>query len=686
MTTRKGLGARLFVLILLLAIGTAALAQEILSPGDLLMMRQIGQAEVSPNGLWIAYTMVIPRTASDDPGTSYQELYLLSTKTREVRPFITGSVRVSSVSWSPDGSALAFLMARGAGKTQVWTIPVAGGEARPLTNWTSGVSSFAWHPSGRAVGFLAVQPDSKREKALSSKGYGFVYYEEEWKHRNLYLQDFSTGEPRQLTDGITVWSFAFSPDGKTAAIASTEKNLVDFSYMFQRIHVLDLTSGSPRQLSLNEGKLGNFAFSPDGTMLAYAAAVERKDHAVSQAFVIPVAGGEARNLTPTRFRGHINWVGWKDNGTVFYRAGEATAVTLSAVKKTGGDRTVLLSSSTTGVIVDPPSISADGKTFAFVGDAPTHAGNLYLWKGSGKLEQLVDANPWLSNRKLGTQEVIQYQSRDGQTIEGLLIYPVGYAENTRYPLVVFVHGGPEAHYSNTWVTSYSTPGQVMAGRGYAVFYPNYRSSTGYGLEYAAVGYQDPAGKEFDDLADGITHLITTGLVDGERVGLGGGSYGGYASAWFATYYTRYVRAVCMFVGISDLVSKRGTTDIPLEELYVHSGKRLEEMWDLSLKRSPITYAHQSKTATLIMGGTADPRVHPSQSLELYRSMKMNDHPAVRLVQYPGEGHGNARQPGRIDVLYRILDWYDWYVKDARPLAGPMPPLDISNWYGLELPD
>jgi dipeptidyl aminopeptidase/acylaminoacyl peptidase len=142
----------------------------------------------------------------------------------------------------------------------------------------------------------------------------------------------------------------------------------------------------------------------------------------------------------------------------------------------------------------------------------------------------------------------------------------------------------------------------------------------------------------------------------------------------------------MFVGISDLTSKRGTTDIPLEELYVHSGKPLDEMWELSLERSPIRYARQSKTATLIMGGTADPRVHPSQSLELYRQMKMNAHPAVRLVQYPGEGHGNARQPGRIDVLYRILDWYDWYVKDAKPLTGPMPPLDISNRYGLELPD
>jgi dipeptidyl aminopeptidase/acylaminoacyl peptidase len=224
----------------------------------------------------------------------------------------------------------------------------------------------------------------------------------------------------------------------------------------------------------------------------------------------------------------------------------------------------------------------------------------------------------------------------------------------------------------------------MAGKGYVVFYPNYRASTGYGVKFAMEGYGDPAGKEFDDIADGIDYLVREGIVDKDRVGLAGGSYGGYASAWFATYYTKYVNAVCMFVGISDLISKQGTTDIAYEDMYVHMGKPLEEMWDLSLKRSPIYWAHQSKTAVLIYGGAADTRVHPSQSMELYRRLKVNNHPAVRLVQYPGEGHGNSKQPGQIDVLHRQIQWLDWYVRDKKPLDGPMPALDISENYGLEL--
>ena len=690
MTSYKTLRAHIIGFIVLMAGLSLALAQEPLSPTDLLKLRQVSSAELSPDGLSVAYTLAVPRSASDDPGPAYLELYVLSTRTKEIKPFVTGPVRISSVSWSPDGSSLGFLMARGAeALTQVWTIPLSGGEARALTAAPAGVLSYAWHPSGSSIGYVATLPDSKRAKALAAKGYGFVYYEENLKHRNLYLQDIGPGAPsaaRQLTDSLSVWSFVFSPDGKTAAIAASEKNLVDHSYMFQRIHILTLAERSLRKLSSNEGKLGNFAFSPDGTMLAYAAAFERKDHAVSQAYVIPVAGGDAHNLTPAGFRGHITWVGWKDRTTVLYRAGEGTAVTLNAVKPSGSDRTVLLSSASSGVVMGALSFSADRKILAFIGDAPTNPGNLFLWKGSGKPELLVDANPWLSAKQLGLQETIQYQSRDGKTIEGLLIYPVGYKKGTRYPLVVFVHGGPEAHNSNGWLTDYGTPGQVLAGKGYAVFYPNYRSSTGYGLEYAAVGHGDPAGKEFDDIADGISSIIDRGVADVNRVGLGGGSYGGYAAAWFATYYTRTVKAVCMFVGISDLTSKRLTTDIPLEELYVHSGKPLEDMWNLSLQRSPIVYARQSKTATLIFGGTADPRVHPSQSLELYRMMKLNNHPAVRLVQYPGEGHGNARQPGRIDVLYRTLDWFDWYVRDLKPLSGPMPPLDLSERYGLELPE
>jgi dipeptidyl aminopeptidase/acylaminoacyl peptidase len=667
----------------------AATAKEVFSPEDVINTRFATSAELSPDAGWIAYTVSVARPIDDDPGGAYSELHVVSTETGEQRPFVTGKVNVSSVQWSPDGKAISFRMRRGdKAKTQVWTIRVDGGEAVQATDCKSDVISYRWHPSGARLAFTAVEPESEQKKELVKKGYDFIYYEEDIEHRNLYMVDVvdyrAEGEPQRITTDITVWAFEFSPDGRHIALGASEKNLVDQSYVFQRIYLYDTQSGTYRKWSDNPGKLGNFKFSPNGKRIAYTAALSASDHAVSQVLVQPVDGNQALNLTEPEFAGHVEWVAWKNDDTVVYLAGEGMWNTLSSVKATGGKRGPILHSEQTGFVFGAPSYTRGFAAMAFTASSPTFANEVFYWTGKGKPQRMTDLNPWIAERKLARGEIVKYAARDGLEVEGLLYYPVDYQPGSRHPLVVEVHGGPESHYTDGWCTNYSNPVQVLCGRGYFVFLPNYRSSTGYGVARPFSTLGDPAGKEFDDVADGIHHLVNRGLVDPARVGLGGGSYGGYAAAWFSSYYTDLVKAVVMFVGISDLVSKRSTTDIPYEELLVHSGKKLEDMWDLSMKRSPVYYAHQSKTAVLILGGAADTRVHPSQSIEYYRQLKMNGHPAARLVQYPGEGHGNSKLPGRRDVLLRTLQWYDWYVKDGNPVDGPMPPYDLSGQYGLEL--
>jgi len=697
-SSRSPLAAGLVVLLAGLASGSG-LAAERLSPQDVLRIQTAGAAAISPDGEWVAYTLNVPRKADDEAGAAYGELHVASTASASTRPFVTGEVSVRSPRWSPDGSQIAFLMKRGEeAKTQVWSIRVMGGEAFEVTRSKSDVLEFRWHPDGRQIAYVASTPPTKRDEKLKEKGYGFVFFEENLHHRNLYLVRMRTSvspapanpdaesEARQLTEGFTVWTFELSPKGKAIALSASDKNLIDHRYAFRKIHLLDVESGKLTLLRDVPGKLGNFAFSPDGSKLAYAAARDRRDHAVSQAYVMAVAGGDPLNLTPPGFRGHVDWVGWKDPGTVVYHAGEGVWNTLSLVPAAGGEREVILHSEKAGVVVGTPTFTGDFRHAAMLGTASDIPEDVYHWSPGEKPKRLTTLNPWLAERELGRREVVRYPARDGREIEGILYYPVGHEPGRHDPLVVIVHGGPEGHYENGWHTRYSEPAQVLAGRGYFVFLPNYRSSTGYGVDATEEHLGDAAGKEFDDIADGIDHLVGQGLVDRDRVGLGGGSYGGFAAAWFSSYYTQYVKAVCMFVGISDNVSKRGTSDIPYEELFVHSGAKLEAMWQQSLERSPIYHAHKSLTAVLIMGGQADTRVHPSQSLEYFRRLKMNDHPAVRLVQYPGERHGNRKQPGRIDVLFRTLQWYDWYVKDQKPLAGPMPPLDIADSYGLELED
>ena len=664
--------------------------KQVLTAHDLLQLKMVSSALVSPNGQYVAYTLRVPRAADDKPGSAYNELYVLHLKSGKVIPFITGKVQIYGLQWRPDSKALTFLDKRADDSfRQIYQIRLDGGEAFPLTNVNVNIKKYIWHPSGTFIVFSATEPPSKKEKFLKEKGYDFIFYEEEWKHINLYKYDLSTKQQKQITHDITAIDFTFDPAGKQLYAKLTQKNLIDYYYMFTHWYRVDLNDGHFEQVSLNKGKLGNLSISPDGHLLAYAAALDEHDNAVSQAYLVDLRAKhlQAQNITPANYGGHIVWVGWRDSQRLLYLAAEGVHNVLYEYNVTTNKRKALLHSRTEKVIFGHPSMSQNKQVFAFVAHSASFPNELFIWQKGQHLKRFTNSNPFLTNRILGEQKVIHYPSRDGWTIEGILIFPTDYQKGHQYPLVVQVHGGPESHYSNGWLSWYAAPGQVLAGKGYFVFYPNYRASTGYGVAFARQGFGDPAGKEFDDIADGIRYLIDQGFVDAQRVGLGGGSYGGYAAGWFATYYTKLVKAACMFVGISDMISKKGTTDIPYEELMVHAGKKLEEdhEWQKALERSPIYYAHQSQTALLIFGGAADTRVHPSQSLELYRRFKMNNK-TVRLVQYPGEGHGNRKQPGRIDVLYRVIDWYDWYLKDGHSVKGPLPPLDISEKYGLSFPE
>jgi len=662
-------------------------AQGPLTPEEVLKLEAVDALQINPVKTEVLYSVTTPRGPNDKPGGPSTKYFRASMTDWVPIALLEDKPGAGSPQYSSDGNFIGFLYGNPGESRQVWVMNIEGGDCRELTHEPSGVSQFKWQPGKNGIAYLTGEMTTDREKELGERGYDFIFYEENLKNNRLrmawYDNDWNQTSVWELTHEGNTWDFEFDHQGSRIAASLSPKNLIDDRYMFRKIYIIDLANGSMKQVSENEGKLGNYSFSPDGRHLAYAAALNINDSQVSQAYVADLLSGSISNLTPPDFRGHISWVDWKDNNQLLYYAGEGVYPTLSVVPVTGGARDVILNAADNGVIFGTPLYTRDFKNFILTGSTPSDPGNLYYWNGRGKPEKVSDLNPGIADKTLGNQEVIRYMARDGKEIEGILIDPVGYEPGHSYPLVVYVHGGPESHETNGWKSHYSTPGQVMAGKGYLVLFLNYRSSTGYGVEFAMEGFMDPAGKEFDDIADGIEWAVREKGADPDRVGLAGGSYGGYASAWFATYYTDYVKAVCMFVGISDVISKRGTTDIPYEELYVHSGKKLEDQWQLDLERSPVYWAHQSRTATLIYGGAADTRVHPSQSIELYRRMKMNGHPAVRLIQYPGEGHGNRKQVGQIDVLYRQIEWLDWYVRDLHPLDGPMPRLDISDRYGLD---
>jgi dipeptidyl aminopeptidase/acylaminoacyl peptidase len=367
------------------------------------------------------------------------------------------------------------------------------------------------------------------------------------------------------------------------------------------------------------------------------------------------------------FEGAFEAVGWKGNSEILFVASESTSTTLGTVSVKGNGLKRILDKKR--MSFSTVSIDQNG-SLAFAASAAAHPSELfYLGSDMEDPQRLTDSNPWLAQRKTGVQEIVRYRARDGFEVEGVLIRPVDEVPGSKYPLILYVHGGPESHENDGWLTSYSRPGQVAAGMGYAVFYPNYRGSTGRGLEVAMSSQGDPAGKEFDDIIDGVDHLVETGLVDADKVGVTGGSYGGYATAWMATRHTDRFAAGVMSVGISDNISKWGTSDIPEEMYLVHSRKRIWEDYEFFLKRSPIYYAGEAKTPLLILHGENDTRVDPGQSKELYRHIKTRTDTPVRLVLYPGEGHGNRKSTARFDYNCRMLQWFDHYLQGA----GSAPP-------------
>jgi dipeptidyl aminopeptidase/acylaminoacyl peptidase len=469
----------------------------------------------------------------------------------------------------------------------------------------------------------------------------------------------------------------WSPDGDFIAVALAPTSLVDDHYMNRKVHVVHVETGQVRARIDTAGKIGPLAWSPDGSSIALIAGEDRHDPSAGRLMVAPRSGGTPVDILPG-FEGEVARIAWRDKDTLLYIASKSVDRMIGQVGRDGANNAELIALG--GPILERWSLTPDASRAALIAHSPEHPTEVYLWSpGDAHVSRATHHNLWLSDIDFGNQEVVSYQAIDGTKIDGLLIHPVKRAKTKRVPLIVTVHGGPESHYRNGWLTYYSMPGQIAAGRNMAVFYPNYRGSTGRGVAFSKTSQGDPAGHEFDDIVDGIDHLVELGLVDSRRVASIGGSYGGYASAWAATYYTDRYAASAVFVGVTDLVSKIGTTDIPQEMNLVHYRKDPWTDWQFFLERSPIYHAGKSRTPTIILHGDADPRVHPSQSLELYRHLKLRSSAPVRLILYPGEGHGNRRAASRVDYMLRVLRWFGHYLQGP---GGDPPDQEIDYNAGL----
>jgi dipeptidyl aminopeptidase/acylaminoacyl peptidase len=671
---KAGMGVRLGLAAWagLLAVSGAIGECQTLTPEHIAKLRRVTEAEISPDGRRVAYVLSVPRVPyEDDDGRPWSELHVSDLEGAS-HPFVSGEVSVSEVHWTPDGHGIAFLAKRGDDeKDALYVIPVDGGEAQRKVSHAEDITGYTFSPDGRRVAFLAREPEGKMEKQLAKKGFTAEVYEEEWRPVKVWIValDDPEAEPKALDLGGSASELHWSPTGDRLALALAPTSLIDDHYMRRRIHVVDSDSGVVVARIDNPGKLGAIVWSPDGTRLAVISAEDIHDPREGRLMLGSVDGGPLVDLLPG-YAGHVVDVAWRDADTVLFVGHVGVEATLGEISM--GDSTPRTLMEPGGPILQALSVSDEGEVAAFVADTPRHPDEVYSARlGEGAPVRQTDSNPWLADMRLAVQESVTWKARDGLELQGLLIRPLDEVAGQRYPLILSVHGGPEAHRSDGWLTTYSAPGQFAAAEGFAVFYPNYRGSTGRGVEFSKMGQADYAGAEFDDLVDAVDHLVETGLVDRERVGITGGSYGGFAAAWGATALSEHFAASVMFVGISDQISKAGTTDIPHEMHLVHSRRWPWEHWDWFRERSPLFHVENSRTPILILHGREDPRVHPSQSMELYRYLKLLGQTPVRLVFYPGEGHGNRRAAARLDYSLRLMRWMRHYL--VGPGGDPPPP-------------
>ncbi|MBP7145945.1 MAG: S9 family peptidase [Acidobacteria bacterium] len=655
--------------------------QRPMSELDVARLRSVGEVALDPEGRTVAYTLGVPREPGrDDDGGAWSELHVVPYEGGASRAFVAGKVNVYQVRWSPDGRALSYLAKRGDDKhVSIWALPAAGGESVPLARQAEDIRWHDWRADGKAIAFVATEPLGEATRALRDKGFDQRVFEEDWLPRRVYVLEMPggpLGQPgavRALAVEGQPWRVFWSPDGTRLLVDPSPTPLVDDEYMSRRLTVVDAATGRTLARVEHEGKLGAAAWSPDGRAIAFVAAEGLADTREGRLMIASAGGGAARDLLPG-LPGHVEALHFAPDGSLLYTASLGVTTRVGRVRADGSG------AETIAELAEPVwgALSADrtARHFALEGQSPAHPPEAFAFEPGSSPRRLTDSNPWLAGIQLARQEVVLWNARDGLALEGLLIHPLA-APAAAPPLIVVAHGGPEQHYKNGWLTRYSDPGQVAAGRGYAVFYPNYRGSTGRGVAFARSSQGATVGAEFDDILDGIDALAQRGVCDAKRVGITGGSYGGLFTAWAATRYSQRFAAAVMFAGISENLSKSLGTDIPREDELVHWLAAPLDKPQLFLNSSPLLQVARAHTPLLILHGTADTRIDPSQSRMLYRALKRKGDVPVRLVLYPGEGHGNRRAAARYDLSLRLMQWFDHFLVAGRA--------DLPAWqidYGL----
>ena len=650
-----------------------------LSPEDLYEFRFLTDAQISPDGARIAYSV---KTANPKRDGYLGAIWLVSADGTTPPVQITaGTAQDSSPRWSPDGSELAFTSDRGEvpkGRKRpprnVFVLDLAGGEARQLTRFGDDCSELVWAPDGGHLAFVVRDPKDSADEEDGVRVYDRARYRSDegglsdGRRKHLWIVGVDGSAPRKVTDGD--WDDGqpeFSPDGREIAFVSNRTERRDLNTVAD-IHVASL-SGETRRITDGEGSYGNPSWSPDGTVItAYGTECAIGSSARNiHIWAFPKKGGPGRDLLEgwdrsvgssviSDMRAHAQtlppaWTG--DDRILFLGSDQGTANAYSCASA-GGD----VRAETVGAHqVVAWSLDRSLRRFAAIVATATDPGNLVVGEVGGPMRKATCLNDeLLGSRYIAAPERVEFTGADGWKIEGWLMKPREFDPAKKWPLVLEIHGGPHTAYGHSFFHEF----HVLAGRGYAVLFTNPRGSHAYGQRFVEACVGDWGGKDYEDLMAGVDHALALGWVDPKRLYLTGGSYGGFMTNWIIGHTDRF-RAAVTQRSISNNISAFGTSDIGWHFWEHEMGDATP--WSGGEKlifHSPLTYVTSVKTPLLILHAERDLRCPIEQAEQLFTALKVLGKEAV-FVRFPEDNHDLTRggkPKHRVEHARRIADWFD----------------------------
>ena len=645
-----------------------------LTPEDIVGLTRASDAQISFDGRRVVYVQTRWERERDE----YNSDLWLVTDGRENVPLTSQARRDDHPRWAPDGSRIAFLSERGSDPragAQIYLLGMRlGGEPIQLTRHGQPVERFEWSGDGRYIVFLAAVPRS--EVAVGTRRAPIVVDGDDRPHQ-LWLVEVATGRVEPLTTGTHhIVSFGWSLDGTRIVYAARHSSrLIDAAgtelYLI-RIGRRDESgalrldppreTASAKRLTNGNGAELEPRFSPDGQTISYLAKADG-DPLVGpeRLHLMPSEGGEA--TVPTvilrDFDGYIRSYRWLfDNDQIVFSAGSGVSQQLYRYSRGTSQLQTL---TRTAGFNSGFSTTPDGQSIAFIHENPRTPPEVALLSARIMVPVfLTELNSQSRDFALGQVEAIRWQSKDGTSIEGILVYPVGFETGRRYPLVTCLHGGPEGAFTLGFEANWSSFPQLYAARGYAVFLPNFRGSSNYGPKFAQSNARLAGRIDVEDVLSGIDHLVKIGIADGARLGVVGWSYGGYLSALLISQTDRF-RAAAWGAGLSNAVSYWGTADIVAQRERLHGGAPWEAA-KLYETMSPLTHLGRARTPSLIFHGEKDARVPLGQSQESYRRLRRSGL-NVQMIIYPEQGHAIEVPSYQIDKIRREYEWIVKYLQD-----------------------